>query len=371
MDEIGVVVIGAGVIGLAVARELALAGHEPIVIESESTFGVHTSSRNSGVIHAGIYYPPNSLKAQLCREGSALLYEYAAERGIEHLRCGKLLVASRPEEVPKLQSIAANAAASGVNDLIPLSGEQANKLEPEVICVSAFLSPSTGIIDVQGYMLSLAGDIENAGGMIAYNTRVTAWQSETGGIVIETEGLEPMTLKADIVINAAGHGAMRLVRALSSYPKEMAYPQHFAKGNYFSLQGRAPFKRLVYPMPGPASLGIHATIDLAGRVRFGPDIEWVDDERNLAVEPSRAAHFAEAIRRYWPALDESSLVPDYSGIRPKIHAPDQPMPDFVVDGPSRHGVPGLYNLLGIESPGMTASLAMSRYVANMLKEASI
>lgn len=364
MDQVDTVVIGAGVIGLAIARALSLNGHETIILEAETSFGTQTSSRNSEVIHAGIYYPPGSLKAQLCREGRIRLYDYAKSRNIEHKACGKLLVATTEAELPKLEAIAKNAALSGVHDLIRLSADEAHALEPEVICVGAYLSPSTGIIDVHGFMLALLGDFENAGGTLVCGTPVTNWATDDRGFIIETGGADPMVLKARRVINAAGHGAPRLLQGLSACTSPC--PQYFAKGNYFSLTGRAPFQRLVYPMPEAAGLGVHATIDLSGRVRFGPDVEWVKHDQDLNVDPARADAFATAIRRYWPGLPDGALIADYAGIRPKIHAPDQPMPDFRIEGPDSHGINGLINLLGIESPGMTSALALADYVADMI-----
>lgn len=363
MDHVDTVVIGAGVIGLAVARALALSGHETLILESESHFGTQTSSRNSEVIHAGIYYPPGSLKARLCLEGRIKLYEYAKSHNIDHRACGKLLVATTEAELPKLEAIAENARLSGVHDLIRLSADEAHALEPEVTCVGAYLSPSTGIIDVHGFMLALLGDFENAGWTLVCGTPVVRWAVEADGIIIETGGPDPMTLKARRVINTAGHGAPRLLKLLSAYTPPC--PQYFAKGNYFSLTGKAPFKRLIYPMPEAAGLGVHATIDLNGRVRFGPDVEWVADDQDLKVDPARAEAFATAIRRYWPSLPDGALMADYAGIRPKIHAPDQPMPDFRIEGPDSHGINGLINLLGIESPGMTSALALADYVARM------
>ncbi|WKL57348.1 NAD(P)/FAD-dependent oxidoreductase [Asticcacaulis sp. ZE23SCel15] len=363
MHQVDTVVIGAGVIGLAVARALALNSHETIILEAEDSFGTQTSSRNSEVIHAGIYYPPGSLKAQLCRDGRTQLYDYAKSRNIEFNACGKLLVATTEAELPKLEAIAENARLSGVHDLISLSADEAHALEPEVTCVSGYLSPSTGIIDVHGFMLALLGDFENAGGTLVCGTPVVNWSIEANGFVLETGGADPMTLRARRVINAAGHGAPRLLQSLSTYVPPC--PQYFAKGNYFSLTGRAPFKRLVYPMPEAAGLGVHATIDLSGRVRFGPDVEWVAHDQDLKVNPARAEVFAAAIRRYWPGLPDGALVPDYAGIRPKIHAPDQPMPDFRIEGPDHHGISGLINLLGIESPGMTSALALADHVAGM------
>ncbi len=288
-----------------------------------------------------------------------MLYAYCAERGVAAQRCGKLIVATSDEESAQLAGIQARAEANGVEGMRPLTAAEAQVMEPQLRCTAALLSPSTGILDSHGYMLALIGDLERDGGMIAYATPVEHWHAEPDGIVLRTGGQEPTVVKAGVVVNAAGHGAPPLVAGLAGYPADRPVAQHFAKGSYFSLQGRPPFSRLVYPAPGAASLGVHATIDLAGRMRFGPDIEWVADEHQLSVDPARAAMFYEAIRRYWPALPDAALVPDYAGIRPKIHGPDQPMPDFRIEGPDDHGIAGLINLLGIESPGLTASLAIA------------
>ena len=359
MNQVDAIVIGAGAVGLAAARALARSGRETLVVERELSFGTASSSRNSEVIHAGIYYPAGSAKARLCVAGRQLLYEFLHSHGVAHRRCGKLLVADGPQDEARLDAIAAHAAANGVDDLRKLDAAAARDLEPELRCSAAYLSPSTGILDSHGYMLALIGDLENDGGMIAYATPVEHWHAEPDGIVLRTGGAEPAIVKATVVVNAAGHGAPPLVASLPGYPPDRPVAQHFAKGSYFSLQGRPPFSRLVYPAPGAASLGVHATIDLAGRMRFGPDIEWVADEHQLSVDPRRAAVFYEAIRRYWPGLPDASLLPDYAGIRPKIHGPEQPMPDFRIEGPADHGIAGLINLLGIESPGLTASLAIA------------
>lgn len=363
MYQVDTVIIGAGVVGLATGRELALSGRDVLVLEAEKTFGTQTSSRNSGVIHAGIYYPPNSLKARLCREGRDRLYDYVSARGIAHQRCGKLLVACDAPEVAKLEALIANAAQNGVNDLIRLSAGEARTLEPEVRCLAACLSPSTGIIDVHELMLALAGDIENAGGLIVCQSPVLGWQHEPDGFLIDTGDVP---VRARHVINSAGHKALPLLQGLSAYPPAKLRTGHFAKGNYFSLQGRSPFTRLVYPMPGTGSLGVHATLDLAGRIRFGPDIEWIDNPDDLHVDPARADTFAQAIRTYWPALPDNALIPDYAGIRPKLHNASQPMPDFGIEGAEIHGLEGLINLLGIESPGLTSALAIAALIRDRL-----
>jgi len=359
MESIDTVVIGAGVVGLAAARAYARAGHETLVIERASAIGTGTSSRNSEVIHAGLYYPAGSAKARLCVNGREQLYEFAASHQVGHRRCGKLLVACDEADGLALERIAGHAAAAGVGDLRMLSAAQVLALEPAVRCQRALLSPSTGIIDSHGLMLALLGDFTDAGGMLAYAAPLEAWHRQPDGLVLEVGGREPMRLKARRVVNAAGHDAPRLLARLEGYPAELRIAQFFAKGSYFSLSGRPPFSRLVYPAPGAASLGVHATLDLAGRTRFGPDIEWVEDETDLDVDPARADSFYAAIRRYWPELPDDSLIADYAGIRPKIHPPGTPMPDFCIDLPDRHGIEGLVNLLGIESPGLTASLALA------------
>ena len=365
MDTVDVIVIGAGAVGLAVARAFARAGRDTLVVEREDAFGTGSSSRNSEVIHAGIYYPVGSIKARLCVAGRDLLYEFAELRGVAHRRCGKLLVASGEIDRVQLDAIAQRAVACGVTDLRLLDAAAVRELEPELRCTSAYLSPSTGIIDSHGYMLALIADIDEAGGMIAYNAPVEGWHAEPDGVVLEMGGSEPVAVKATLVVNAAGHGAPPLVARLAGYPIDRPVDQHFAKGSYFSLQGRPPFSRLIYPAPKAASLGVHATIDLAGRIRFGPDIEWVSNEHDLAVDPKRAALFYEAIRSYWPALPDGALMPDYAGMRSKIHGPDHPMPDFRIEGTADHGVAGLINLLGIESPGLTASLAIADEVLRL------
>lgn len=365
MDQVDAIVIGAGVIGLAVARELTMQGREVLVLEAEAEIGSQTSSRNSEVIHAGIYYPGGSLKARLCVTGKELLYRYAAEHGVEFKRCGKLLVATSEEEIPKLRSIEAQAIANGVGDLCWPEPAAVAELEPEVRCARALLSPSTGIIDSHGLMLSLLGDVESHGGILALNTSVLAWSRQREGVVVETAGPDATNVRAQWVVNAAGHGAPRLLRKLSGYPSKRIPLQYFAKGNYFALRGRAPFRRLIYPMPEPGGLGIHATLDLSGRVRFGPDVEWVEHEKDLQVNATRTANFVASIRRYWPCLPDHALQPDYAGMRPKLHGPGKTMPDFWIEGPQQHGVAGVVNLLGIESPGLTACLAIAKEAAGL------
>jgi L-2-hydroxyglutarate oxidase LhgO len=364
MDEFDCAVIGAGVVGLAVARALALAGREVIVLEAEGAIGTGTSSRNSEVIHAGIYYPEGSLKARLCVEGKQLLYEYLAQRELPHRRCGKLIVATMPEQVPELRLIAAKAAANGVHDLLMLTREQARAMEPQLECVAALHSPSTGIVDSHALMLSLQGDLESAGGVLALKSPVARAQCGEGAIVLLAE--DGTALRCRSVVNASGLGAPALARRFEGLPARAVPPAHFAKGNYFTLAGRAPFNRLIYPVPEAAGLGVHLTLDLGGQAKFGPDVEWVDSPDDLMVDPRRGERFYAEVRKYWPALADGALVPGYAGIRPKISGPREPARDFLIEGPAAHGVAGLVNLFGIESPGLTSSLAIGRRVAALL-----
>ena len=364
MDEFDCAVIGAGVVGLAVARALALAGREVIVLEAEGAIGTGTSSRNSEVIHAGIYYPEGSLKARLCVEGKQLLYEYLEQRGLPHRRCGKLIVATTPAQVAELDVIAAKARANGVHDLGLLTREQAQAMEPQLECVAALHSPSTGIVDSHALMLSLQGDLEGAGGMLALKSPVARARCADGAIVVVAE--DGTALRCRSVVNAAGLGAPALARRFEGLPASAVPAAHFAKGNYFTLAGRAPFSRLIYPVPEAAGLGVHLTLDLGGQAKFGPDVEWVDSPGDLVVDPRRGEGFYAEVRKYWPALADGALVPGYAGIRPKISGPGEPARDFLIEGPAAHGVAGLVNLFGIESPGLTSSLAIGRHVAELL-----
>ncbi|SDF57060.1 NAD(P)/FAD-dependent oxidoreductase [Bosea robiniae] len=366
MSDIDCLVIGAGVVGLAVARELALAGREVVIAEATEGIGTQTSARNSEVIHAGIYYPPGSLKARVCVAGRSKLYRYLQERGLPHKACGKLIVATSEAQKPALETIMTRAKASGVDTLRWLSGAEAKAMEPEVRCEIALLSPETGVVDSHALMLSLLGECEAAGGSLALNTPITGWRRETEGFSVDFGGAEPATYTVRTVVNSAGHGAPKLLGLLDGFPSEHVPVQHYAKGNYFALTGKQPFSHLVYPVPEAAGLGIHATIDMGGRVKFGPDVEWVGSDQDLVVDPARAEKFYAAIRTYWPALPDGALVADYAGIRPKLHGPSQPMPDFRVDGPETHRVAGLVNLLGIESPGLTSSLAIAEMVREKL-----
>ncbi len=363
MDRVQTVVIGAGVVGLAIARALALSGREVVILEREGLIGSGTSARNSEVIHAGIYYPKGSLKARLCVAGKWALYDYLAERHIPHRRCGKLIVATSAAENGELDSIAARAAANGVDDLRPLGAAEAQALEPELACTAALLSPSTGIVDSHALMLSLQGEAEDAGAMLALHTNVERITPTDGGFEVETPDL---TLHAAEVVNSAGHGAPMLARRVAGYPRAALPDQFFAKGNYFALSGRTPFERLIYPVPEPGGLGVHSTRDLQGRTKFGPDVEWTDHE-DYTIDPARADRFYGAIRRYWPALPDGALQPDYVGIRPKIAGPGEPAADFRIDGAEAHGLPGLVALYGIESPGLTSCLAIGGHVTRLLE----
>lgn len=368
VERVDSIVIGAGVVGLAVARALAQTGREVIVVERHGHIGEETSSRNSEVIHAGIYYPTGSLKAQACVAGKHALYAFCDRHGVTVNRCGKLIVAVNPAEIPVLERLKATAEANGVPDLTWLDPSEAAALEPQVRCSKALLSPSTGIVDSHGFMLALQGDAEADGAMIAFNTPVESAAVAEGGLVLETGGDQPMTVAANLVVNAAGLSAVPFAAAIDGFPADRLPAPRFAKGNYFALTGKPPFSRLVYPVPEPGGLGVHATIDLGGQVRFGPDVEWVPGlhDRIYDVDPRRADAFYGAIRRYWPDLADGALSPDYSGLRPKLVGPGEPAADFVIQGPAEHGVAGLVNLLGIESPGLTASLALADRVVAAL-----
>ena len=363
VDAIDAVVIGAGVVGLAVGRALAQRGLETVVLEKESGIGTGVSSRNSEVIHAGLYYPQGSLKARLCVEGRERLYAYCQSHGVAHRRCGKLVVATSPAQVPGLSHLAERARANGVDDLQMLSAVEAQALEPALRCDAALLSPSSGIIDSHGLMLALQGDLERAGGAVALRSPVLAVQCGDGLHRLEIGGDEPMTLLARRVVNAGGLHAPAIAAATQGLVAGSVPRARFSKGSYFALAGRAPFARLIYPMPQDAWLGVHLTLDLGGQARFGPDAEWLDvgrpEDIDYRVEPARAAGFYDDVRRYWPALADGALQPAYSGVRPKIHSPGEPAPDFCVQGAREHGVDGLVNLFGIESPGLTSSLALA------------
>jgi L-2-hydroxyglutarate oxidase LhgO len=365
LNDVDCIVIGAGVIGLAIARSLARAGREVFILERERRFGMHTSARNSEVIHAGIHYEPNSLKARLCVAGRDLLYGYCAERGIPHRRCGKFTVATGDDQAATLEKIAANGSANGVLDLEWLDGGEARRAEPQLQCVRALSSPSTGIIDSHSLMQSLLAEAEAGGAGIAYGTAVTAMRPTPAGMEIAVNEDPAAAARARLVVNSAGLQAARVAGCIQGFPHEHIPKIRFAKGSYFGLSGASPFSRLVYPVPKPAGhLGIHMTIDLSGAARFGPDTEWVE-RIDYAVDPKRVALFAEVIRDYWPGLDASRLYPAYAGIRPKISAEGEASRDFSISGPQAHGVAGVVNLFGMESPGLTASLAVGDYIAGM------
>ena len=370
MDTVDAVVIGAGVVGLAVGRALAQSGLETVVLERTNLIGSGTSSRNSEVIHAGIYYATGSLKARLCVQGREALYAYCEAQGVEHRRCGKLLVATNEAQQSKLLQIQAQAARNGVTDLQLLTADQVHALEPELRAVAALLSPSTGIIDSHGLMLALQGDLERAGGALALLAPVESIDARGPIPVLSVGGDVPMELSARVVVNAAGLWAPRLAAATLGLAPQHVPQAHYAKGNYFSLAARAPFSHLVYPIPQEAGLGVHLTLDLAGQARFGPDVEWIapatPDAIDYRVDASRAASFEADIRSYWPGLPEGALQPAYSGVRPKLQGAEQPANDFVLHGPADHGIKGLMNLFGIESPGLTASLAIADEVLRRL-----
>lgn len=366
MADIDAIVVGAGVIGLAIARELALAGRDVVVIESERTFGSVTSSRNSEVIHAGIYYPTDSLKAQLCVSGRQLLYRYCEERNVAFRRTGKLIVATSESQVGKLADLKRLAEANGVDDMEYWTQARVANAEPAVRCLEALFSPSTGIVDSHGLMLALIGDIEQAGGAIAYGSPfISAHRNRDGHHVVRTGGKEPSEVVTRELINAAGLAAQQVAGEIQDLPTKNVPPAFFARGCYFQLSSAVqPFRHLIYPMPEPGGLGVHATIDLAGQVRFGPDVEWID-QIDYKVDAARGDKFYAAVRDYWPDLPDDMLTPAYAGVRPKLGGPAATFADFVIQGPAETEVPGLACLFGIESPGLTASLAIAAYVRDL------
>lgn len=364
-DRADIVIAGAGVAGLAVARALALAGREVVILEKAESFGTGTSSRNSEVIHAGLYYPTGSLKARLCVEGRNKLYHYLTSRRIEHRKCGKLIVAPCQKQIEGLEDIARQAAENGVEDIEHLSGACVRHLEPELKAAAGLYSPSTGIVDSHGLMLSLLGEAEEHGAVIAYNTEITAARFTGDSVEISVNGDERPALTANLLINSAGLHAPALARRIEGFPAEKIPQSWLARGCYFSLSGKTPFRRLIYPLPEPGGLGVHLTLDLAGQARFGPDVEWIDDI-DYAVDPGRAKAFAGSIQRYWPGLDPTRLNPSYSGIRPKLSGPGMPAADFRIDGPADHDGLPVIHLYGIESPGLTSCLAIADHVATLL-----
>lgn len=365
--DIDCIVIGAGVVGLAVARALAQSGRDVLVAEAQESIGAGVSSRNSEVIHAGIYYPADSLKASLCVQGKDMLYQYCAERGVAHQRLGKLIVAADAAQAEGLAGIRERARRNGVDDLVALTGEQARELEPALACHAALLSPSTGIVDSHGLMLALQGDAENAGAQTVFHTPLEDGAIQPDGTFrLRFGGADATELTCNLLVNAAGLAAPALARRLEGFPPRLVPQDYLCKGSYFTLSGRSPFSRLIYPMPSHAGLGVHLTVDLGGQAKFGPDTEWVDTE-DYMVDPRRADAFYAAVRNYWPALPDDALTPGYAGIRPKIAGPQDPAADFLIAGPQDHGIPNLIQLFGIESPGLTASLAIARHVSRLLQ----
>jgi L-2-hydroxyglutarate oxidase LhgO len=366
MADVDIVVVGAGVIGLAIARRFAIAGLSTVIIETESAFGSATSSRNSEVIHAGLYYGGTPLKERLCTQGRQLLYQYCAAREVPHRRLGKLIIAFEDDEVAALEKIAATGRAAGVDDLRFLSGEEASRLEPELACHAALFSPSTGIIDSHAYMLALLHDAESAGAVFARRTTVTHLSRAATGWAIHVAGEDEPVLTSRYAVNTAGHGAQALAMRTEGLPDATIPPQYYARGNYFVYTGKVPFTHLIYPVPVRGGLGTHLTLDMSGAARFGPDVEWIDGI-DYRVDESRGSHFRAAAQRIWPALRTELLVPGYSGIRPKLGGPGDPAADFVIQGPEAHGLSDLVVLYGIESPGLTASLAIANEVAQKLQ----
>jgi L-2-hydroxyglutarate oxidase LhgO len=364
--DVETIVIGAGAVGLAAARALAEAGHEVMVLEQHAVIGSETSSRNSEVIHAGIYYPPGSLRAVLCVRGKELLYRFCAENNVAHARCGKLLVATHESQLAKLAAIRETAERNGVTDLEPLGANAARALEPELACVAALVSPSTGIVDSHGYMVALEGHIAANGGAVVLRCPVDRIERTGAGLYrLTTAGEVPGAITCRNLVMSAGLFASKLARSLS-YGTGYSVPEtYYAKGQYYALSGPSPFGRHIYPMPDGAWLGLHATVDIGGRCKFGPDIEWID-EIDYGFEPEKLQKFLGFVRSYYPGLDAGRLHPDYTGIRPKLYREGEPVPDFAIHGPERHGLPGLVALYGIESPGLTASLAIGEMVARML-----
>jgi L-2-hydroxyglutarate oxidase LhgO len=361
-DRVECVVIGAGVVGLAVARALALAGREVLLLESEAHPGTATSARNSGVIHAGLYYAPGSFKARFCVAGNRAMYAYCEARGVDHQNCGKLIIANGEKEESELSQLLERARLNDVDGVRLLTAAEAHALEPEVRCTAALHCPTSGIVDQHPYMLALQGDMENAGGTLVCDCRVESLRKVPGGYLVKTAGETATEIEARFVVNSAGLDAVDLLNRIEGYPAQRIPTLHLARGNYFTVAARSPFHHLIYPVPHGAGLGIHATLDLGRRVRFGPDVEWVE-RIDYSVNVTRAPQFYEAVRRYWPNLADGALVPDYTGIRPKLHGRGEPQPDFRIETAADHGLIGLVNLLGIESPGLTSSLPIGDYVA--------
>ena len=375
MEQVDCVVIGAGVVGLAVAREMALQGRETILLEREASFGTISSARNSEVIHAGIYYPKDSLKAKLCVQGNRLLYEYCRSHQVATQPYGKLIVATDASQIDDLQALLYKAQNNDVPEIKMLTSEEAKALEPELNCVAAILSSSTGIVDSHGLMLSLLGGFEDAGGMVAYQSPLISakpiGENAKNGFELEIGGVDGMRIQTKLLINCAGLSAPAVAQKIDSLAKDQIPKAFFAKGNYFSLSGKSPFKHLIYPIPEPGGLGVHLTLDMGGQAKFGPDVEWLDIEQegqiDYTVNSKRGEGFYGAVRRYWPGLKENALQPDYSGVRAKIVPPNTPAADFCFNTPKDHRLEGLYNLYGFESPGLTSSLAIAQYLEAQIK----
>lgn len=366
--DIDAVVVGAGVVGLACGYHLALAGHSVIVLEKEGHIGEGVSSRNSEVIHGGLYYPTGSLRARLCVTGRRMMYDFLERHHVAFDKCGKLVVATNTEEAERTEAILEQARINDVEGMARLTAAQTHALEPEVAAVEALLSPESGIMDSHGYMTALQGEIEDRGGAVVLSTPFEgATPLEGGGFSVRAGGAEPTTITCRLLVTAPGLGAQHVAGLIEGFPKDRIPKLHFGKGNYFAYHGKAPFQRLVYPVPIPGALGTHYRRDLGGQARFGPDLEWVDHE-DYRVDPGRAAEFYQYVRKFWPGLPDGSLTPDYAGIRPKIHGPGEKQPDFQLDGVEFHGLPGLMALFGIESPGLTSSLAIGAEVAKRLAD---
>ncbi len=370
MEDVDCVVAGAGVVGIAVARALAMAGREVLVLDAAEGIGTGTSSRNSEVIHAGIYYPKDSLMARFCVQGRRMLYRFCTERGVPFDNCGKLIVATSEAENAMLAGIQARAEANGVEGMRQLSAAEAIAMEPNLQCTAALFSPTTGVIDSHAYMLALQGEAEHAGAMFVFHSPIEGGRVTDAGVELEVGGAEPMRLRAKLFVNSAGLTAPALARSIGGIPRQLIPQAYFAKGNYFTLTGKSPFSRLIYPVPVPGGLGVHLTIDLGGQARFGPDVEWIepgaDGSLDYVVDPARCESFYDAVRRYWPGLKDGALQPGYAGIRPKIVPKGAPGQDFVIQGRQVHGIPSLVNLFGIESPGLTAGIAIAEHVAAMV-----
>lgn len=375
MEQVDCVVIGAGVVGLAVAREMALQGRETILLERENAFGTVSSARNSEVIHAGIYYPKDSLKAKLCVEGNRLLYEYCRSHQVGTQPYGKLIVASNAAQIDDLQAILYKAEQNHVPEIKLISGAQATLLEPQLKCSAAILSSSTGIVDSHGLMLSYLGGFEDAGGMVAYQSPLLSAKplgnNAVGGYELEIGGVDGMKIQTKLLINCAGMSAPAVAQKIVGLPSEQIPKAYFAKGNYFSLSGKSPFHHLIYPIPEPGGLGVHLTLDMGGQAKFGPDVEWLaiesEEQIDYTVNPERGEGFYEAVRQYWPGLKDGALQPDYSGVRAKIVPPNTPAGDFCFNAPQNHGLHGLFNLYGFESPGLTSSLAIAKHLEEQIK----